>query len=98
MTTKTVITKNEQGEIVRTKVSLTSAEVEQRNTDAANLESEKLVQDVIDARNSARGTIKQQLEYIAENGIQAWLEREYEIRSDNLKPNQSKPNMKNPKE
>jgi len=96
MTTKTVISRNEQGEIVKTQVELTPSEIDARAAEALTQAADKEVQDVLAARNSARRSVEIQLEYIAENGFQAWLEREYQIRLNNPKPGQSTPNMDDP--
>lgn len=48
---------------------------------------------LIEKRNIERGSVELQLEFIAENGIEAWRAREYEIRKKHPKPGQKKPNM-----
>lgn len=50
----------------------------------------------IGKRNAERGSLEEQLEYLAENGLEAFLAREYDIRAKHLKPGQKKPNMKKP--
>jgi hypothetical protein len=52
--------------------------------------------DVILERNKMRGTAEEQLEFIAENGIDAWKAREYDIRLAHPKRGQTKPNMAKP--
>jgi len=44
-------------------------------------------------RNALRGSIEKQLEFIAENGIEAFYLREQKIREEVPKPNQTKVNV-----
>lgn len=59
---------------------LTSEEILKRKTDEAQEIEQKQAIEYIGKRNEERGSIASQLEYIAENGIEAFIARDSAIR------------------
>lgn len=64
----------------------------------AEFEAGEAEREIIRLRNKSRGSVTEQLEYIVENGMEAYLQREYDIREAYRKPGQEDepPNVKFP--
>lgn len=48
--------------------------------------NEDKLKEVIERRNSERGSVQEQLEYLIDNGLQALVQRDNEIKARNPKP------------
>lgn len=78
------------------KVKMSREEIAAREEEEKRCREEEAAQAYIHKRNEERKSIAFQLEFIAENGIEEWMKREYEIRARHPKPGQKKPNMNTP--
>lgn len=82
---------SEDGKIIETAsikktVVLTPKQENKRREESEAWVKEKEKTEYIHKRNAARGSVATQLEYIVENGIEAFIARDNEIRDRHPKP------------
>jgi len=74
-----IISRAENGEIQETLSAMSEAEVLAYTSQKA--ERDNPIKNYAKLRNMERGTIAQQLEFIVENGIEQFIQRDLEIRA-----------------
>lgn len=87
---KMIVRRGNENKIIQ---DLTTKEKTAHTADLAERSAKTEVKEVLKKRNAERGTIAEQLEFIVENGMDAFVQREKEIRQKHLKPGQTEVNV-----
>lgn len=72
------------------RILLTEKEIEKRAAEESEFDAGREEREILKNRQTERGSIGEQLEYIVENGIDAFIARDEEIRQKHPKPKKVK--------